>query len=171
VQTSLIVPIEAAMADVEPLRERLDPFSARGMPTHVTVEYPFLPIERIDEPIVAALRGIFDRASAFEFQLTTVRWFDQRVIWLAPEPDDTFVRMTAAVIDRWPDLRPYGGLPGKVPPHLTIGVDHTVRELEDAGGHMEPLLPIDCVADEVWLMSGSGAPGSWKIESRFPLRG
>jgi hypothetical protein len=30
-------------------------------------------------------------------------------------------------------------------------------------------LPIACTAEEVWLMSGSSAPGSWKIEARFPL--
>lgn len=42
-ESSLIVPIPAAMPIIEPWRERLDPYSAYGMPAHVTVLYPFLP--------------------------------------------------------------------------------------------------------------------------------
>ena len=170
IETSLIVPVNEAMADVEPWRERLDPFSARGMPTHVTVEYPFLPPAAIDDAVRSSLAGIFASVPAFGFELTEVRWFDERVVWLAPEPDARFRDMTASVMDRWPTLRPYGGLPGLVPPHLTIGVSEPRERLEEAAHALEPRLPIDCTAREVWLMSGSSAPGSWTIESRFSLR-
>lgn len=169
VETSLIVPVTAAMADVEPWRERLDPFSARGMPTHVTVEYPFLPRDQIDGDVLATLGDIFVAVTAFRFELTSVRWFDDRVIWLAPKPDLDFRVMTAAVLEHWPRLRPYGGPPGLVPPHLTIGVSEPRERLEEAGAALEPLLPIACAADEVWLMSGSSAAGSWSIDARFAL--
>jgi 2'-5' RNA ligase len=169
VETSLIVPVTQAMADVEPWRERLDPFSARGMPTHVTVEYPFLPPAALDDGLHASLAAIFDSVPAFEFELTGVRWFDDRVVWLAPEPDARFRQLTASVMDRWPTLRSYGGSPGLVPPHLTIGVSEPRERLEEAARALEPLLPIACTAEEVWLMAGSSAPRSWTIESRFLL--
>ena len=169
VETSLIVPVTQAMADVEPWRERLDPFSARGMPTHVTVEYPFLPTPELDDGVRSSLAVIFGAVPAFGFELTEVRWFDDRVVWLAPEPDARFRQLTASVIDRWPSLRPYGGLPGLVPPHLTIGVSEPRERLEEAARALEPSLPIACTAEEVWLMAGSSAPGSWAIEARFPL--
>lgn len=169
VETSLIVPVTQAMADVEPWRERLDPFSARGMPTHVTVEYPFLSPSEIDDDVISSLAAIFDAVPAFGFELTEVRWFDERVVWLAPEPDARFRQLTASVMDRWPALRPYGDVPGLVPPHLTIGVSEPRERLEGAARALEPLLPIACTAEEVWLMAGSSAPGSWTIEARFPL--
>jgi len=169
VETSLIVPVTQAMADVEPWRRRLDPFSARGMPTHVTVEYPFLPLSDVDDGVRSSLAAIFGSVAAFGFKLVEVRWFDERVVWLAPAPDVLFRNMTASVMDHWPTLRPYGGLPGLVPPHLTIGVSEPRDRLEEAARALEPSLPIACTADEVWLMAGSSAPGSWKIETRFPL--
>ena len=169
VETSLIVPVAEAMADVEPWRERLDPFSARGMPTHVTVEYPFLPLSEIDDGVHASLAAIFESEPAFGFELTEVRWFEERVVWLAPEPDARFRHLTASVMERWPQLRPYGGPPGLVPPHLTIGVSEPRERLASAGDALEPLLPIACSAREVWLMAGSSAPGSWTIKERFLL--
>ena len=169
VETSLIVPVTQAMAEVEPWRERLDPFSARGMPTHVTVEYPFLPTSAIDDDVRSALATMFEAVPAFEFALTETRWFDDRVVWLAPKPDSLFRHLTASVMERWPTLRPYGGPPGLVPPHLTIGVSEPVERLEEAARAIEPRLPIGCTAEEVWLMSGSSAPGSWTIEARFGL--
>ena len=175
-ESSLIVPVPAAGV-VEPWREQLDPFSAYGMPAHVTVEYPFQPPALIDQDLVATLRNLFATMPSFRFELTSVKWFessstaggDARVVWLEPEPDERYRAMTAAVMDRWPDLRPYGGAPGKVPPHLTIGVSESVDRLTQAGHELEPSLPIDCVAQEVWLMTGSKAPGSWTIEARFPM--
>lgn len=168
-ESSLIVPVRAAMAVVEPWRERLDPFSLRGMLTHVTVLYPFLPSTRFDAALIAELGEIFAVVPSFRFELTTVKWFEPNVVWLAPQPDDQFRRMTAAVQERWPDLRPYGGPPKKVPPHLTVGVSESVDRLEEAARHVEPFLPIEGVAEEVLLMTGSSAPGSWSIESRFRL--
>ena len=169
VETSLIVPVDEAMADVEPWRERLDPFSARGMPTHVTVEYPFLPPPELSDDVRSSLAEVFAWVPTFEFRLTQVKWFDDRVVWLAPEPDALFRHMTASVMERWPSLRPYGGQPGLVPPHLTIGVSEPRPRLEEAARALKPLLPIACSAREVWLMSGSSAPGSWTTQARFPL--
>ncbi len=169
VETSLIVPVTEALADVEPWRERLDPFSARGMPTHVTVEYPFLPLPEIGEDVHATLAELFAAVPSFTFQLTEIRWFDDRVVWLAPEPDILFRHLTACVMDHWPQLRPYGGQPGLVPPHLTIGVSEPRPKLEEAADDLAPRLPIDGSASEVWLMSGSSAPGSWTIDARYPL--
>ena len=169
VETSLIVPVHEATASVEPWRERLDPFSARGMPTHVTVEYPFLPPAQIDDAVRGDLREIFAAESVFGFELASVQWFDERVVWLAPEPDLLFRHLTASVLALWPHLRPYGGQPGLVPPHLTIGVSEPVEKLREAGDALERLLPIACTAREVWLMSGTSAPGSWTVDARFPL--
>lgn len=169
IETSLVVPVTQAMADVEPWRERLDPFLTRGMPTHVTVEYPFLPPADLDAAVRSSLATLFGSVPAFGFELIEVRWFDDRVVWLAPQPDARFRQLTAGVIDRWPTLRPYGGPPGLVPPHLTIGVSEPRERLQEAARALEPLLPIACTAEEVWLMAGSSAPGSWTIEARFPL--
>ncbi|MFV2063658.1 MAG: 2'-5' RNA ligase family protein [Chloroflexota bacterium] len=170
-ESSLIVPVPAATDVAEPWRERLDPFSAYGMPAHVTVEYPFLPPASIDDELLVTLREMFAAMPSFRYRLSSVEWFESSVVWLAPEPDERYREMTAAVMRRWPDLRPYGGPPGKVPPHLTLGVSDAHDRLVEAARHVEPSLPIDCLAEEVWLMTGSSAPGSWAIKARFTLAG
>ena len=169
VESSLIVPVHEAVVDVEPWRQRLDPFSARGMMTHITVEYPFLPPSQLDAAVTGDLRSMFESEPGFTFELTSVRWFEERVVWLAPEPDVLFRHLTATVMGRWPHLRPYGGPPGLVPPHLTVGVSEPLERLQEAATALGPVLPIACSAREVWLMTGHSAPGSWTIEERFDL--
>ncbi|MEU6741541.1 hypothetical protein [Streptosporangium sandarakinum] len=56
-RTALIVPIPEAEEAVGPFRAALDVSAGWGVPAHVTVLYPFLPPERIDSRVLAALTG------------------------------------------------------------------------------------------------------------------
>ena len=47
------------------------------------------------------------------------------VVYLAPEPDTPFARLTAEIAARYPDHPPYGGAFEEVVPHLTVAESAT----------------------------------------------
>jgi hypothetical protein len=96
-------------------------------------------------------------------------WFGSEVLWLAPNPDTPFRELTQLVAARWPDVPPYGGEHSDPTPHLTIGDGASIEELEQAERQVADRLPISAFAHEVWLMTGSDGPNSWKLQAVFRL--
>ena len=168
-ESALLVPIPAAEPVVAPWRERLDSSAQLGVPAHVTVLYPFVRPSAIDPRLVAGLGSLFRSVGAFAVELNEIRWFGDRVAWLAPEPAEEFSRLTNMVASRWPQYPPYSGEHENVVPHLTIGDSGASVELSNATRHVEAGLPIRDTAAEVRLMAGSNEVASWSTVARFPL--
>jgi 2'-5' RNA ligase len=168
-ETALLVPVLVADATVGSLRGRLDPAARLGLPAHVTVSYPFAAADALDSALLDELRSLFAHLEPFDFSLTHTAWFGDGVLWLAPEPSDPFRELTAAVLSRWPQHRPYGGRFADVIPHLTVGDGAARGELRAAEVQVASALPIAGRATEVALMSGTKEPGSWKTRASFPL--
>jgi 2'-5' RNA ligase len=143
------------------LDELLDA-SARdpGMPAHVTVLYPFLPVAAIDTSTEQAVASVIARTPALDVTVAEVRRFPG-VIYLAPEPAAPLVALTEALVERWPECRPYRGAYEEVVPHLTVAYGDSVP----AG--VTERLPALFRADEVWLMAR--ACGRWMCRRRFSL--
>ena len=167
-ESGLIVPLPEATPVVAKWRDRLDAAAALGVPAHVTVLYPFLPPDRIDTPVLAALGKLFAQVEPFDVELIDVGWFGRDVVYLAPSPDAPFRRMTAHAFARWPQCPPYGGLHGEPTPHLTIGDQGSVEERLEAASEVARHLPVDARATEVWLMAGS-ASTTWNQLAAFSL--
>lgn len=154
----LIVVPEAEPA-VAALRRRYDPAAVAGIPAHVTVVHPFAPSALLDDSLVEALAEVIASVQAFDAVLQRVAWFDRAVLWLAPEPADPFRRLTAAVVSRFPDYPPYGGLHGWSTPHLTVARDAPLEELRAAEIEVSALLPIRFRVEQVLLMHGTADAG------------
>jgi 2'-5' RNA ligase len=159
-----------AVGMVDRYRRRLDPSSRYEMPAHVTVLYPFVPPAAVDAGLLGELAGLFAGIDGFDFTLSEVRWFEKRVVYLAPSPEERFRAMTAAVSARFPDYPPYEGEFDDVVPHVTIGEDAPHRLMQLAGWLARRQLPITGRVSEVWLMTiGDGAP-LYRLKQAFPLR-
>ncbi len=156
-RTALIVPVPEAEPAVGPIRLANDWSAARGVPAHITVLFPFLPGEEVDE---TALHDLFARFPAFDFALDRVERFETGLVWLHPEPSWRFADLTAAVSQRWPEAPPYEGAFDEVIPHLTVS--ETPLDLQVA-------LPIAARAQEVVLIEEDEATGQWSTRARFPL--
>jgi 2'-5' RNA ligase len=142
---------------IVPVREAGEYYSgAPGVPPHVTVLFPFVDGDEVDEQ---AVHDLLSRFPAFDFELDRVERFEDGMPWLHPDPSAPFVDLTAAVAARWPDHPPYEGAHDEVIPHVTI-----TRE--------DVPLPIRCRATEVWLIEEEGEEqgASWAIRLRIPLR-
>jgi 2'-5' RNA ligase len=168
-ETALIVPMAAAERAVSRHRASLDPAASWGVPAHVTVLYPFLPPDRIDDEVIAAVGQLVRAVPRFEVTFGRVEWFGDTVVWLAPRPDRPFRDLTAAVWDRFPEVPPYGGAYADVVPHLTIGQDAARSELARAADAVSAQLPIVTAVEVVRLIAGSPEPGSWHTLCEFPL--
>jgi hypothetical protein len=170
-ESGLVVPVPTATPVVAPWRERLDPTAVHGVPAHVTVLYPFVPPQQVTSETVERLSSLFAGIARFDFVLRDVAWFDDEVVYLAPEPAAPLIALTRAVMVAFPAYPPYGGAFSEITPHLTIG-DHGSRdELRRAATAVAPALPISARATDVWLMFASPGDQAWQVHARFPLGG
>jgi hypothetical protein len=158
-RTALIVPVPEAELQIGELRLAHDWSAARGVPAHVTILFPFLDSEELDE---AAVADLISRFSAFDFELDRVERFPDGPTWLRPAPSWPFVDLTAAVWQRWPDRPPYEGIHDEVIPHVTIS---------DTPVEVELQLPIAARAREVTLIEEDEPSGRWTARLHLPLLG
>ena len=167
--TALIVPLPEAEPAVGRFRASLDPAASWGVPAHVTVLYPFLPPERIDQAVLATVRDIVAAVPRSDVVLTHVDWFGDTAVWLAPRPDQLFRDLTAAVWRRFPEVPPYAGAYEDVVPHLTIGQDAAHPLLENAAAAVSAHLPIRAAVEVVQLIAGTPGHSPWLTLCDFPL--
>jgi 2'-5' RNA ligase len=170
-RTGLVVPVPEAEELVGSWRLDHDPSAANGAPAHVTLLFPFRPLEHVDTTI-GDLRTIFGSVPRRPVRLTHVGVFP-RVVWLAPEPASVFIELTERLVAHFPDCQPYGGAYELVIPHLTV-IDHSGREGSPDGvrdsfiARADAALPIEAELSEVILLAEDDA-GRWSTHTTFPL--
>ena len=164
-QTGLVVAIPSAEPVVARLRAAYDVAAAYGVPAHVTVLFPFLPYDAVDDGVRADLAGIAASVPATDVTFARCRRW-RRVAWLEPEPDRPFRDLTARVAARWPESPPYAGTIADPVPHLTVaeGEDDV---LDLAEREVEPGLPFAARADRLHLIAFDGT--RWQPAGHWPL--
>jgi 2'-5' RNA ligase len=171
IESALVVLVPEAEALVKPFRDRYDPSAAPGVPAHITLLYPFKPPDEIGSAVLDKLRQGLARCAPFRFTLASIRRFPAEVLYLAPEPDEPFRRLTLAIWDWYPETPPYGGKWPDVVPHLSVArladelrLDRVADEFAQAS---RGILPIRATAAEVALMDNHS--GRWQVRTIFRL--
>ena len=131
------VPVPPA---VERLRRRWDRAAQSGVPAHVTILYPFIPVNDLDASVRHALGRIAADHEPFDVRFARIGRFPS-VVYLAPDPPEPFNRLTEAIHARFPDFPPYEGAHDVVIPHLTI-VESIEAPLDEAATVAATALPI-----------------------------
>jgi hypothetical protein len=168
-QSGLIVEIPEAEPVVRQYRERLDAGAALGVPAHVTVLFPFMPPPEIDAAVLTRLSALFAAVPGFDFRLSRTDWFDDAVLWLAPDDPGPFRALTRRVFAAFPAYPPYGGeFDGSVP-HLTVGHGHPRGDLRAVEEPVRARLPVAGHARTVSLLTEQSAGGQWTRAASFPL--
>lgn len=168
-ESAVVVNVPVAEPVVGEHRERLDEAARWGVPAHVTVLYPFLPPVEIDATVLAALARAVAGVPRFTAAWTRTAWFDQRVLWVAPDPAAPFQALTAAVVREFPDYPPFGGQYEAVVPHLTVGNGAPLEELRAAERLVAPQLPFSMPVTHVQLLAGTTGIGPWRTLAEIPL--
>ena len=171
--TAVLVLVPEADPVVGPHRQRFDRAASLGVPAHVTVLFPFVDPAVVDDALVERLASAVRRTPAFDCVFRGCRWFDEDVVWLAPEPAEPFRELTRAVFAEFPDHPPYEGQFEDLAPHLTVGQQPfgSLAELRAAEADVAPLLPVATRVDRAFLLAGSDEPASWRVLHELPLGG
>jgi 2'-5' RNA ligase superfamily len=154
-RTALIIVVPEAEEAVGGIRVDHDWSASRGVPAHLTVLFPFVTGDNVDE---AALAELFAARQPFDFLLDEVET-RAGMTWLVPKPAEPFVELTNLVWSRWPEHPPYEGAHSVVAPHLTVSESFTPVDLA---------LPIAGRATEVILIEEQ-ADGMWGRRAAFAL--
>ncbi len=163
-----MIPVPDTGPVIEGWRRRLDPEPHPLAPAHITLLYPFLDPDLITDGVIEALARLLGSTGKFDYTLDHLDWFDDRVLYVAPEPEERFIALTEMLVQKWPRCLPYGGTFTRIVPHLTVGKTPCETPLEEAAAEIASELPIHTRAEEVWLMTAE-LPAGWSVIAKFPL--
>jgi 2'-5' RNA ligase len=96
-QTAIIIPVGAAEPIVGRWRRHFDPAAAAGVRPHVTIIYPFLAQQDINEEVMGDLRRLIAHHPSFTVTFAQCGHFPD-VLFLVSDPDDPFRHLTAELV-------------------------------------------------------------------------
>jgi 2'-5' RNA ligase len=158
----------ALFPELEPLlgawRRRYTGDGSRGMPPHVTLIFPFADSAGADD-LLEPLGRVFGAFAPFEIALRQTARFPG-LLYLRPEPTESFVAITEALVNAFPDFPPYAGEFAEIIPHVTVaqGDDEVLAAAERELGAQ---LPVKSRVERAWLVED--AAGGWRRHTAFPL--
>ena len=84
--TGIVVTVPEAESLVADLRDRFDPAARYAVPAHITVLFPWLPIDAADEAARRSLGELAAATPAFDAELTAVGRFPMSPGWRPARP-------------------------------------------------------------------------------------
>jgi 2'-5' RNA ligase len=167
--TALVVLVPEAEAAISSVRARFDTSAHLGVPAHVTLLFPFMPLSAISSSVLASLQALFAGFASFTASFATVRRWPQEA-YLAPESEAPFIALTRGIAARFPDHPPYEGRHSEIVPHLTVAQGSAVaaeRGAEEVSAVLAASGPVLAVCTAVTLLENSS--GAWQAWHTFPL--
>jgi len=166
VRSAVLVTVPDAEPVVGEWRRRYTLDAPAGIPAHVTILFPFVEPERLDE-VEARLAELIAAVPAFDLTFSrTGRW--PEILYLEPEPAEPFVVLTHAIEREWPDQPPYGGHYETIVPHLTVAEPEDPAVLDRIAADVERQLPIVTRVREATVFVEDHT-GRWHEHSRLPF--
>ena len=122
----LVLSLPEADSVVGHLRREHDPSARDGMPAHVTLLTPFVPLSEWREDHANRLATALSQTAPFDARFRRTGRFGKTTVYLVPEPAGVFERLAKSVAAAFPEYPPYGGAFSSILPHLTLA--HGVSE-------------------------------------------
>lgn len=174
-ESALLLVCPAAEQAAAEHRARLDRAAQDGIPAHVTVLYPFPPLDLLTADDHERLTQVAATSAAFTVCFGRTGWFGDGVLYLAPDDPAPMVDLTRAVTAAFPDFPPYAGEFSGLVPHLTVGHGHPRGDLEAAERSVSLRLHVTQRLDHVQLwagpaLAGRTRPAPWRHVRSYRLR-
>jgi 2'-5' RNA ligase len=167
--TALVVLVPEAEAAVSSVRARFDPSAQLGVPAHVTLLFPFMPLGAVSASVLASLHELFAGFASFTVSFAAVRRWPQEA-YLAPEPAAPFVALTRGIATRFPGYPPYGGRHAEIVPHLTVAQGSAAaaeRGAEEVSAVLAATGPVRVACTAATMLENSS--GAWRALHTFSL--
>lgn len=169
-ETALIIPVPPAEPYVGTLRDRYDPAAAEGVPAHITILYPFVPLEQLNDEALRRIELLAASCMPFDFRIgSPARFLDN--LYLQPIPAQPFIDLTKRVVAEFPEFPPYGGRFTAIIPHLTVarGAEADLVEAERLLWSAHEVIDFACRCDALVLIEKSF--GRWTARAKFSFAG
>jgi 2'-5' RNA ligase len=166
VTSAVIVTVPEAEPVVGELRLRHTNDAPLGVPAHVTLLFPFVPAEDVDETVGRLSELLLDY-EPFDATFARTASFPD-LLYLDPEPAEAFAALTEAIAGEWPQHPPYGGVHETVIPHLTVAESEDDGLLDRIATEVEPQLPLRTRVAAATLIV-EDEHGRWHEHSRLSL--
>ncbi len=163
----MIVEVPEAEPAVGEWRRRHAADAKLGIPAHVTLLFPFVPVSELGANAEEQLAKLLAATAPFNFVLACTGRFP-KTLYLEPEPAAPFVRLTELLAAKWPEHPPYGGEFDSVVPHLTVAESEDESLLGRIAAEAASRLPIEATARSAQLYE-EDAEGRWHERRRLPF--
>ncbi|MGY0234370.1 2'-5' RNA ligase family protein [Longispora urticae] len=162
-RSALVAPVRAADRILAAVAVDYPRAVRTGLPAHVTLLYPFVPVVDLEDEGRPWLRDFAAAHPPVELEFTEVR-HTADFVYLPAAPLGPLCR---AARERWPGMPPYAGRFGTDPePHVTVGLRHPAAA--EIAAIVAELLPVREVVDQLWI--GVRDQG-WTITDKVDLTG
>ncbi|PMC74219.1 hypothetical protein CJ197_14660 [Brachybacterium sp. UMB0905] len=175
-ETVLLLAVPAAEPVVRQHRRELDRSAADGIPAHLTVVYPFKPLEEISEADHERLARIGREHVCLHVEGIRTAWFGDQVLFVEVKAPEEVHALTLDVASAFPEHPPYSGdVPlAQIVPHLTVGAGAPVAALRTAARAVDGALPFsqEVRAMELWAgppVEGRAQPARWSRVRSYAL--
>jgi 2'-5' RNA ligase len=163
--SAIVVRVKVSRA-LERARRQWDWAAGVGVPSHVTIVFPFMPVARLTPDVRRLLVAIAAAHEPFDVRFARVGRFPG-VVYLTPEPSAPFSRLTEAVVARFPEYPPYDGAFDVVIPHLTL-VESAAAPLDGIAEAAEHHLPFTRPVSSLEVLV-EGTDARWHSHWRIRL--
>lgn len=150
------------------VRRAHDPSARDGMPAHVTLLTPFVPVEAWSPSHAARLSAALAGTTPFLARFRRIGRFARTTVFLVPEPEIVFERLAKSVAAAFPEYPPYGGAFSAVLPHLTLAHGVPEATLDAVASAVDGHVDFEVRVSDVMLFSRDGR-GRWIEGPRVPL--
>ena len=165
--TAVLVRVPEAEPVVREWRLQHTYDAPRGIPAHVTLLFPWVPLDELDDGAEARLAELLGQTEPFDATFARTARFPG-VLYVEPEPSERFSALTKAIASAWPEHPPYDGEHETVIPHLTVAESVDDELLERIRAAVEPQLPFKTRVTEAELFEEDPA-GRWHQRRRLPF--
>jgi 2'-5' RNA ligase len=167
-ESAVVVRVPAFDEPIDSLRGRFVlPRKPNGIGPHITVMVPFLPHAELDDHgSLAALRDVCAAVEPFEVTFGRTARFPH-VLYLAPEPAEPVIALSAALTERWPQLAPYAGKEKQLIPHLTVTTGRPPKVFHQVEEALRPILPVRVQISAAQLYRFDGQ--RWSEDAQLPF--
>lgn len=168
-QTALVLLVPEAEPTLGAVASRYPHLVRRGVPAHVTVLYPWLPVDEIDGHALRLCSLLAASVHPVDVSFSALK-AHPGMIFLEPDKSEIVDRLIKGTKSCWPSMRPYGGKYPDSPPHLSVALGELSQdEIESLRDLVNPLLPIKSRFDTLHLVSY--AENGWTVRERWPFEG
>jgi hypothetical protein len=151
-ETSLIAPVPEAQRLVGCWRDPLDPWADQGIPAHITVAAPFLPLGGITQEVLQHLRILAAGHERPRVVFDRVQHLPGAVS-LLPADDRDLTALTSGLTAAWPVVHAALRTGSKRPYHLTAACSDDQRIFTEIAADLRPMLPITVRLDCLHLVA------------------